>query len=621
MGKDDRDRTSAGTAQLSDRGTAEQLRSLYGKVLDSKKRASLLIYHRDGAEVVPLKPGCPITVGRSSQADLTVRDPSLSRQHARVELVGDEIWLQDLGSTNGTRVNGEPATRSRVRPGDDIVIGAVPAFIHALSSMELGLYGLDSHDAFVDALEQELVRMADTGRSLAMVLVQEQKGGRGLELWSPRVRALLRSFHRMALYSPDTVEICLPDCDEPAARELCRRVVEESRPGEPRLLCGVALYPQAGGGALELLEAASQAARRATPGSPVALAASRGRRTLSPGYEGGRSATVVRSPAMRSLYATVDKVAGARVPVLILGETGTGKEVIARALHDRGPGQDAPMCCVNCGAIPAELVESTLFGHERGAFSGAVKRAAGVFETAHGGTVLLDELGELPAQAQAALLRVLETGKITRVGSPHEIPVDVRVIAATHRDLEAMCDEGLFRRDLLYRLNVVCLEVPPLRERPEELIPLAELFLDRANRANGRDVREISGDARQVLTAHLWPGNVRELKNAIERATVISDGQTIQVDDLPRGLAAARSEPEAVPAPAPAPGPAPAPAPEEPGNLKEQVKQYEAMLIRGALERCGWNTRQAAEQLGLPLRTLNHKVKQHGIVRPGGDGP
>jgi transcriptional regulator with PAS, ATPase and Fis domain len=268
---------------------------------------------------------------------------------------------------------------------------------------------------------------------------------------------------------------------------------------------------------------------------------------------------------------------------------------------------------VNCGAIPGQLVESTLFGHERGAFTGALQQQRGVFEAADGGTVLLDEIGELPAAAQAALLRVLETKRITRVGATKEIDVDVRVIAATHRDLEAMCDGGQFRRDLLYRLNVMTMTVPPLRARTEEIGSLTARFLDEANLANGRAVRGIDAPSLALLQRYAWPGNVRELRNVIERAVVVADGEVITVQDLPDAIRA----PSAVIAGKPTASPPPRPSAPAAHDMKSQMQRHEAIVIFEALKQADWNQSEAARALRIPLRTLVHKIKTYGIKKLG----
>jgi transcriptional regulator with PAS, ATPase and Fis domain len=308
---------------------------------------------------------------------------------------------------------------------------------------------------------------------------------------------------------------------------------------------------------------------------------------------------------------------------LLHGETGTGKEVVARAIHEQSERRARPMICVNCGAIPLQLLESTLFGHERGAFTGASQQQKGVFEAADQGTVFLDEIGELPAVAQAALLRVLETKRVVRVGSTREVEVDVRVIAATHRDLEAMCETSAFRLDLLYRLNAMTLVIPPLRERPEEIVPLVECFLEQANRDHGRHVRGIDPGALSLLERYPWPGNVRELRNAIERAVVIAEGDMIAPQDLPeRVRAATRLGALAPPAVDEREDGRASPGQQgAEGDLRASLLRYEADLIVGALRDAGWNQTEAARRLGVPLRTLVHKLKALGIRKVGYQPP
>jgi len=269
----------------------------------------------------------------------------------------------------------------------------------------------------------------------------------------------------MALYGAGQVEIALPETDEPAAVAVAKAITSSGSRGDPQLLCGVVVYPHAATTVDGILELALRAVHDADEATAVKVAP-RAVHTWRPAADGPSlplldGQPLVASAAMRSVFEMVERLAPTLIPVLILGETGAGKEVVARAIHERGPRRNKPMLCVNCATIPAQLIESTLFGHERGAFTGANQRQKGVFEAADGGIVMLDEIGELPAQAQAALLRALETKRIVRVGSNDEIAVDVRVVAATNRDLEAMCTRGSFRRDLLYRLNAITLTVPP----------------------------------------------------------------------------------------------------------------------------------------------------------------
>jgi transcriptional regulator with GAF, ATPase, and Fis domain len=306
------------------------------------------------------------------------------------------------------------------------------------------------------------------------------------------------------------------------------------------------------------------------------------------------------------------RVANTTIPVLVQGETGVGKELVARRIHYSGRGRSKPMVCVNCGAIPAQLLESVLFGHEKGAFTGASRHRCGVFESAMGGTVLLDEVGELPPASQAALLRVLETKCVTRIGSNDEFEVDVRVIAATNRDLRAKCDEGAFRSDLLYRLNAMVIDIPPLRARRSEIEPLARLFLARACSSQGARITAIEDEVLNAFSTYPWPGNVRELKNTIDRAVVVAEGTAITLRDIPQSIRlfpryrreralesqSFGGEVACVRA----------------LDLRAEVDRFEAALIQGALERVAWDRKKAAQMLCLPLRTLSYRIKALGLA-------
>ncbi len=249
---------------------------------------------------------------------------------------------------------------------------------------------------------------------------------------------------------------------------------------------------------------------------------------------------VGESPLLRAALARVEAVADTDSTVLLLGETGTGKELFARAIHERGPRRDRPLIRVNCAALPASLIESELFGHERGAFTGAVATRQGRFELADKGTLFLDEIGDLPLDVQATLLRVLEEGEFERVGSSHTRRVDVRVVAATHRDLEAAVEAGRFREDLYYRLSVFLISLPPLRLRREDIPRLVWAFIERRQRMLKRRIERIEPAVMKALQEHTWPGNVRELDNVIERALIRSRGNSLELDDNLGREAAAR---------------------------------------------------------------------------------
>ncbi|HWE26106.1 MAG TPA: sigma-54 dependent transcriptional regulator [Myxococcales bacterium] len=327
-------------------------------------------------------------------------------------------------------------------------------------------------------------------------------------------------------------------------------------------------------------------------------------RRLRREIEASRStnAIVAESPAMKEVLRLLQKVAPAKTTVLITGESGTGKELIARALHDLSPRAERPFVAVNCGAIPEQLIESELFGHAKGAFTGAVSAKRGLFEEADGGTLLLDEVGDLPLHLQVTLLRVLQEGEVRRVGDARTIRVDVRVLAATHQDLSQAVAAGTFREDLFYRLNVVGLRLPPLRERTDEIEPLARRFLGRHAARLGLSEKPVSAAALRLLLSWRWPGNVRELENALERALVLSEGAEIEPEALPEELRAS----------APPSGPPPAPGADD-LSIKRAQRALEADLIRRALERTNGNRTRAAELLELSPRALLYKIRDYGL--------
>jgi DNA-binding NtrC family response regulator len=308
-----------------------------------------------------------------------------------------------------------------------------------------------------------------------------------------------------------------------------------------------------------------------------------------------------RSTAMRGVYRTIERIAPSHVSVLITGESGTGKELVARAIHELGARANGPFVAINCAAIPESLMESELFGHERGAFTDASERRIGRFEQARGGTLFLDEIGELPTSVQAKLLRALQERTIERVGGRESIAVDARFLAATNRDLGRDVAQSRFRADLYYRIHVVSIALPALRERREDVPLLADAFLQRATKHAGRPL-QLSRGAEAALQRYAWPGNVRELENAIEHAVALSEGKLIDERDLPDAVVSgSRTETlgEAV----------------RSGQLglEEAAARFEGGLLREALERCDWNQTRAAELLGITRRVLKLKMDRYGL--------
>lgn len=324
------------------------------------------------------------------------------------------------------------------------------------------------------------------------------------------------------------------------------------------------------------------------------------------------------SPVLEQVLKIVDKVAPTETTVLVTGESGTGKELIVRQLHNNSLRNDKPLVPINCGAIPADLLESELFGHEKGAFTHAVRSRAGRFELANGGTVFLDEIGELDPQLQVKILRAIQEKEIERVGASQILKVDVRIVAATNRDLESEVAAGRFREDLYYRLNVVPIQIPPLRQRREDIMELAGHFLDHFCRKKKRDMLSISSQARELLLKYSWPGNVRELENFMERMSILCDSKTVTLEDLPDKIRnecqeAAPRDPEAAADHAIFKWPGLRDIQNLDLNLKDFLDAVEVTLLNEALDQSGGIKNKAAEILGIKRTTLIEKLKKKNL--------
>jgi len=334
-------------------------------------------------------------------------------------------------------------------------------------------------------------------------------------------------------------------------------------------------------------------------------------------HEGGAVNIIGSSAAMTAVLDSIRQVAATKATVLVTGESGTGKELVAQAIHKLSPRANKPFRPVHCAALSENLLESELFGHEKGAFTGANERVAGRFEMADGGTLFLDEIGEISLAVQVKLLRVLETHQFERVGGSETLTVDVRVVAATNRDLRAMVEQGTFREDLFYRLNVVNIRIPPLRERREDIPEILDYYLKKSAADNGKDVSDISPEASGVLMAYDWPGNVRELRNCVERMVVFARGATLTMTDVPADIRSAVGEQfEAKSMP---PKAAETVSAEPLVNVGFNVKENEKSLILKALEECGGNRSQAALKLNISRRTLYRKLHEYGLAKDEGD--
>jgi len=317
-----------------------------------------------------------------------------------------------------------------------------------------------------------------------------------------------------------------------------------------------------------------------------------------------------QSPSMKKIFRIVEKVAASSTTIMLNGETGTGKGVIARAIHECSPRRSKPFIQINCGATPEGLLESEFFGYRRGAFTGAVADKQGKFEMANGGTIFLDEIGDMSADLQVKVLRVLEEGEFERIGGHETIKADARFIAATHRDLEEEVQKGRFREDLFYRLHVIPILLPSLRERQADIPFLLSHFLEEFARKNHKPVMTVAPEALQLMLNHPWRGNVRELRNLVERIVVLKDGEILVPEDLPPKMRLPEGEE----------GRRPAAAPNDPGiSFQTAVSEFEKNLILNALEKTSWVKNRAADLLKIKRTTLVEKIKRYSLEKPAGD--
>ncbi len=563
----------------------------------AQQRSYLLVFEAGVATVHFLHPDHPMVVGRGDQADLRVRDASVSRAHARLTGHSSGALLEDLGSHNGTRVNGERIEGGReLQPGDVVLVGTATLVFHrdaqSRSRRRVLLAPL-----LRERVVEEAERARRHGRPVVVVAVapgdDEADPGRLAEAAAGRLR-LLDSVAWDGRY----LLLLLPELTAEVAPVPIGRVLDALAKVAPRVRAGYVSCPDDGLDAEGLLAAACNAADHAPVGKLLRATPAAKRRV-------GDRDIVAAAPSMMRLFQLVERLAESDAPVLVSGESGSGKEIVATALHAWSARRVAPFLGLSCAALPESMIESELFGQERGAVFSADVPREGILERAEGGVVLLDEVGELSASAQERLLRVLETGRLCRVGGSEELEVDVRIVASTDCDLEREIDEGRFRRDLFFRLSAATILVPPLRERPQDVPILARTFLDEACARAGRPALDLRGPATERLTRYRWPGNVRELKSAMEYAAVHAQGNQVLPDALPAKLVAAQ-----VP-------PAPAAAPAGPPlfrNINDEIRELERARMQAALESVSGQQLKAAELIGMSLGTFVSKVKLYGLA-------
>jgi two-component system, NtrC family, response regulator AtoC len=552
-----------------------------------------LLIHIQGAErssrIIELPDGAEVTFGRSRAATVMVDHDSVSRLHARIRRRGDTIDVEDLESRNGTIVDGERiAALTAVAPGSEIAVGPATALVGMTSRVPSRGRVSDS-DGFEARLAAELDRVVRYRRRAAVVAMKILGDDDVIDA----LAGLVRPMDLLAELDDHHFALLAPELNRIEVELAMRRFIDEAAAGGTDVRVGIAMAPDDGLTVDALLEASRAALRRVK--TPRSLMHAPPRAPVE------SSELVLADPAMKQLYATIERIAEASLTVLVFGETGVGKELVTEALHRASPRRDKPLVKLNCASLPESLLESELFGYERGAFTGAERRKLGFFEASDGGTLFLDEIGEMPLPLQAKLLRVLERKTITRVGGTQEIAVDVRLVAATHRDLDAEVRAGRFREDLFFRIAGFTVYVPPLRDRKGDLLPLAEFFLRKVALESGAAAPQLDDDARAALLRHDWPGNVRELKNAMERAMVMQSDGVIKLEHLPERLRARAPHPVAT---------------ASDGKIRDQLAEIERVAITSTLEITGGNQTHAALRLGISRRTLIYKMEKYGLKAP-----
>ena len=597
-------------------------------------RFYLLVLESGSSSMFHLPRNGLVLIGRIAEAELQLQDASVSRRHARLTIADGTVSIADLESHNGTRVNGERVTALRqVASGDVIHVGDVALVLHRTVRAAAASRTLLPEAALHERAGEEIQRALHFQRVCALLLVQLPPGGRDRAAVQGATLPMLRPMDAAGWLGDGQLLLVLPELPEAKARALGAELLHElaqALGAAPAV--GMASCPFDGCD-LETLLVAVRAA--VSSGGPAKVRAASEAAT---DLQMGDRSIILADPAMLRVFDLLQRLAKSDLPVLIHGETGAGKENAAYAVHHfSARSAKGPFIAINCAAIPETLIEAELFGYERGAFSGATQSKPGLFESASGGTVFLDEIGELSLPAQAKMLRVLETQRVTRVGEVREREVNVRVVAATHRDLQEEIKARRFREDLYFRLSAATVFLPPLRERPREVALLALRFLASACARCARPPMTLTPAALQALAAYKWPGNVRELKNLMEYLAAAELAQEVLPAHLPPHLAGPRRSAGEAARP-PASGPAAAPsaavaappvAQLDPGAppdseseplrpLADELREIEQRRITQALQRTRGKRKAAAELLRIPLRTFTLKLKQYGLGGVGG---
>jgi two-component system, NtrC family, response regulator AtoC len=527
-----------------------------------------------------------VTLGRSPKCDVPIDERSISRRHAVIR-IDDAITIEDLDSANGTRVGGTliaANTPTEVKQGELVELGDTSILIQRRPRTATPRR-LWSHGYFEGRLEDECRRANERGEFAVVFLHCDPRPP--LDAIQATLAEELRPIDVAG--ESGEYEVLLVETAPGVAAERAAALIERLESVGIVARAGVASFPRDGRTPDELL---AHASTRARPGAVVTA-----------------NGFVVEDRAMVQLRKVIERVAGGMLSVLLLGETGVGKEILAEEVHRRSPRRRKPFLRLNCAAVTETLLESELFGHEKGSFTGATSAKPGLLETATGGTVFLDEIGEIAPAIQAKLLRVLEERVVMRVGALKGVPIDVRFVAATNCDLEHDVARGRFRRDLYYRLAGITLVIPPLRERVSEIAPLAQSFVSAVATGDGPRPR-LERDTLDVLESYSWPGNIRELRNVIERAVLLCTNGVIRPEHLP--IDKMRATYAAGPPPVRPDGDALEPEALDalyPGDAERD-------RIISTLELCRGNQTKAARILGMSRRTLIYRLERYGLPRP-----
>jgi two-component system, NtrC family, response regulator AtoC len=555
----------------------------------------LTVVGPEGFAAVDLPQSGVLRIGRGSKADVRLSDSLASREHCHLHVEGGTVEIEDLDSANGTLLRNQ-ALRPRVRVplglGEAVSIGATVLMLR--SGEQPQPVRILPHGYFLSRLEEEC---ASAGRDRLPFAVArlDVEGDVSTSRCAGILRSALRPSDTIGAYGPQQYELLWPRTPRELLAPLLAELEASLEKAGIAYRIGIAHHPLDGRSSAELLERACDGVH---PGR------------VQPGQSGD---IILADSAMRDLHALAKDVARSNINVLIIGETGTGKEILAEVVHQSSPRSSASFLSLNCAALSESLVDAELFGYERGAFTGATQAKPGLLEAAPGGTVFLDEIGELPLSLQAKLLRVIETRTLIRVGGVAQRTVDVRFISATNRNLRQAVENGSFRQDLYFRLNGITLAIPPLRDRPTEIEPFGLRFAGEMARDLGRPAVGFSTEALSLLRSYTWPGNIRELRNVIQRAVLLCrSGSVITADHLPRELMEATFS-----APAPSVPYGQTPLRDLSSTQTDPALETdERGSIIDALEKTAGNQTAAAKLLGMGRTAFVARLNQYGISRP-----